>query len=1666
MPWLTRLTVAALAALTALPVPTAQAQQAPSRAPLLDVELTADATLVRGVPGVLALRTSHAWSLTRREGTAADVLVTLAPREGAQGAGQVLFEGRTGADGSLEVTLAPVTVADGRHQLELIARSEQAEHRTEWPVEVVTRTLLQLTTDRAVYRGGQTVRWRVAALGGVDARPLDGAAVEVRVTDPRGTRIWQGAASTDATGFVAGELPLADDLLLGTYRLEARLEDTRAQASVDVRAFELPPFTVEVSADATGGRVTARYPYGEPVRGAVRVIATVDGAPVPTPAGALDAHGRFEFALPGLKGRRGTLQVLASVTDGAERTRHGSATARLGGRGLNLAVLPEREPLRAGMKQRVTVVATDDEGALVAADVRLRVDGRVVARGAAPEGVLVAEIEPPAWARRLEPWAALHRVETRGTEWGERDFERLVEAIEARLPRVAECLVGSRTEPFDAWAQVTVTSARGRPRVLRVARQDPGLPDLAVDVEAAERTCVQKALGTLRLPGGARDGGRLELNLTVGATEADDDEGPPPQTLKATARAAGEVAEATLEVEVTPGPARGVRVGTPVVAAGAPIEVEAAWTATRRPLVVTLVREGAALATATAEVGADGRARARLRAPEGVFGLASVRVTEAGWDGDGVVVEDEQTAVYLAPAALDVRVEAATRHRPGDDAEVQVLVADAAGRPAAGVGLAAAVVDERVLSLGPPRQPLAEAVRFGGLEAATAAGLTFRDYLPEAGRAGARALLRGILDAVPGAAGDPVVMAPAEARRAQVARQVGGLAEALVEGLRASPGALVRLEGARWVPAVTVAEALARGGVEEERRRGPFGAALTWGDVEAAGGEITAAAAASGISWERLERLESEVERLAEAQGVDRAALVAGGLEAVSGLPEALRVDAWGGRVALVKARGEGLSLVAPGPDGRVGTGDDLVLPEVMTPGSGRGWLMAAHGVAGVGTLAGRNGSLAFNKVGSIARGAMMGALTAPLRERFDETVLWSVGTRTDGQGRATLQVPLADSVTGWEVAVEALSPRGAVGHAKGRLETFLPMAVDAALPERLTVGDRFTVQAVVANHSGAERRLTVEAAAAGAVRLDGGGLQSVVVPDGATAAVPVPLVAEAAGEASLTLRLSDEGGEVDAMRRPVVVDPPGRPELLVATGRVSAGAGGRLVLPFTLPATLSPESLDGRVRVFRDASDQALDGLEDLLREPTGCFEQTSTTTYPNLLVLRLLEGRRGRDAARARARELVAKGYQRLLRYEVKGGGFSWFGDAPANRVLTAYGLAQFSDMARVYPVDPAVIERTRQWLVGLQRPDGSWEPDPKWLHDWSAQQGTVATTAWIAWALAQAAPEDPALGKALAFLQRNAASVDGPYVAALWAAAARLAGRPSAAATRLVTAHLKTEGDARFVAMQAPTLLYGGGRAADVEVTALAATLGDALPAEAMLEWLWAARDPRGGWGTTQATVQSLRALAAHAEGAAPAEEGLVEVALDGRAPASLDLAGDGVPTLKLPGGLSPGEHALRVSTEVPGRLRVELRARWRGAEQAEAVESGLAVSLTTDSPQTQVGGQVPMRLRLTHPGSAVLAMPTAVVPVPPGFEVDARSLERLVAEGRLARFEDHGRELQLYMTQLGAGETVTLDYALEATAACDVTQHGARAFAYYDPSVHGYSANLRLRATARP
>ena len=126
--------------------------------------------------------------------------------------------------------------------------------------------------------------------------------------------------------------------------------------------------------------------------------------------------------------------------------------------------------------------------------------------------------------------------------------------------------------------------------------------------------------------------------------------------------------------------------------------------------------------------------------------------------------------------------------------------------------------------------------------------------------------------------------------------------------------------------------------------------------------------------------------------------------------------------------------------------------------------------------------------------------------------------------------------------------------------------------------------------------------------------------------------------------------------------------------------------------------SASAKVKIYASPMAQNVEGMENIFKMPSGCFEQVSSSLYPNILALKYMQDNQIVDEEiKNKALEYISSGYQKLLTYEVKGedGGYSLYGKSPAETVLTAYGLMELTDLKEVYSVDESVINDMNKFL-----------------------------------------------------------------------------------------------------------------------------------------------------------------------------------------------------------------------------------------------------------------------------------------------------------------------------------------------------------------------------------
>jgi len=445
--------------------------------------------------------------------------------------------------------------------------------------------------------------------------------------------------------------------------------------------------------------------------------------------------------------------------------------------------------------------------------------------------------------------------------------------------------------------------------------------------------------------------------------------------------------------------------------------------------------------------------------------------------------------------------------------------------------------------------------------------------------------------------------------------------------------------------------------------------------------------------------------------------------------------------------------------------------------------------------------------------------------------------------------------------------------------------------------------------------------------------------------------------------------------------------------------------------------------------------------------------------------------------AEKYVGTGYQRLLTFEVDGGGFSLFGNAPANVFLTAYGLMEFSDMSKVYPVDEALIERTAQWLLAQQQSDGTWT-DQGYSEHWHIDS-KVPTTAYIAWALIEAGYEDtPQVGQAIAYIREFALTPstsqgegqgegeDGYSLALV--ANALTAYDPDDSMTRAVLDQLYEmrveEGDTVYWQTGAASFMGATGESGSLETTALAAIAlmrgnvhQDAV--SGALAYLIQGKDSWGTWQTTQATILSLKALLLSTEQAGQVEglarlrvslnqEQMQEITLD-------ETNADVVHLITFDRGFSPsGANRVQIELEGGGNLMYQVATRyylpWDQVPMVEVMDELITIDLAYDRTELAVNDEVTVDVGVRLNREGVVKMALIDLGVPPGFAVLTEDLSRLVEQGVIARYELTGRQIIVYLEDFSSELPLAFSYRLRARFPMRAQTPPSSAYDYYNPA----------------
>ena len=639
---------------------------------------------------------------------------------------------------------------------------------------------------------------------------------------------------------------------------------------------------------------------------------------------------------------------------------------------------------------------------------------------------------------------------------------------------------------------------------------------------------------------------------------------------------------------------------------------------------------------------------------------------------------------------------------------------------------------------------------------------------------------------------------------------------------------------------------------------------------------------------------------------------------------------------------------------------------------------------------------------------------TPRVREYFPETLFWSPDIITDRNGAASLKFKLADSLTTWKLYAVASNEAGEINLIEKEIKTFQPFFAELDPPRILTEGDEIALPVPVRNYTNKRRKVAVSMAKNDWSRSLNGAAQNLEVAanDSENAIFSFRAVAPVENGRQKVTALAK--GDGDAIEKFVSVKPNGR-ETVETASKFFRGAAN---FDVDFPAESFPATRKTQIKIYPNMFAHVAESIEGLLQRPHGCGEQTTSSTYPNLMILKIeKETSKVIDPnVKAQAQIYLREGYERLLNYQTPSGGFSYWGktDAP-NVALTVYVLRFLNDAENYVAVDEKVTANAREWLLKQQEADGSWK---------TSYVDTNASTAYVANSLArQIGANDTEtkahLNQAFEFLKKRLPEIKDAFALASFALAAARTGEAESGkiAAEKLNSLAQTEKGNRFWTT-ASTPFHGWGETAKIETTALAVQallrMNEArkyeTPIAEGLAFLLKSKDKYGVWYSTQTTVNVLDALIATE---------IFSVADKGNAAGKTEIFVNGIKAGEFSSTANTLANPLifdvsELTTELTNRVEIK-NAGGSSFTQAQIVSvyylpwrnspadsRYFDLKVNYDRLTAKIGEEITCAVSIARRDHRY-GMVLAEIGIPPGADIDRNSLETAKANGDFSRYD---------------------------------------------------------------
>lgn len=666
----------------------------------------------------------------------------------------------------------------------------------------------------------------------------------------------------------------------------------------------------------------------------------------------------------------------------------------------------------------------------------------------------------------------------------------------------------------------------------------------------------------------------------------------------------------------------------------------------------------------------------------------------------------------------------------------------------------------------------------------------------------------------------------------------------------------------------------------------------------------------------------------------------------------------------------------------------------------------------------------------------------------FRKTLHWSPFVKTDKDGKYKTSFYCSDESTTFRAIVEGISEDGQIGRTEKTFYVQAPISVEVKTPELVATNDIFNSTITIKNNTDAPTtvHLSTKRNTAHYILLSS--------PD-ATFEVPansfITKNIECHAGASATnkyLYFQFKGDMInEEFYKPLKIEAKGFPAHLSFSNNKSQ------VFSFEM-GEAEEGSITARFVAYPSILGELIDGVKSMIREPHGCFSQVSSSNYPNILALEFMEIMKSDDPkTRHTALSYMDLAYDKLTGYECATGGFDWYGRSPGNERLSAYGLLEFMDMKRVYPkVSQSMINRTAEWLYKKRDGKGGFTGG---YYGW----GDYVTThnAYITYALAVHNGYD--ISVELSKVSAEAKISKDWYRLSLAILSNYHIGNTVAAEELLGVLLEELENQGLDAPKVANTMTYSYGLSRNIEALSMVAqAIIKSQKAEhigileVLIQKISSYKSGYGYFGSTQGTIQALKALIEYVQFVKPNEDksGEINVLVNGKQIWRQAYHAKDVQPLGIDFGeyLQIGKNEVAVQfSDNENAIPFTTGIHWSSLTPLSAAECKVKLKTTLSKTTANIGETVRLTTTLTNPHNELLHNPIALIGIPAGLSLQPWQLKELQDKEVIDYYEIQDSYIVLYFRFLKNKEIKTINLDLKADIVGAFQSMANSAYLYY-------------------